>query len=302
MLKKRTDLAVEAKEIWAESADSQTRLEGVEAKDGEREGIPVTVVKILDQRGANALEKPVGTYITLTIDDLNKREKNAFERTARALAAELAPLLPHEQTNAPVLVAGLGNREITPDAIGPEVTAHTMVTRHLVERLPEHFGSFRPVSAIASGVLGTTGVESGDVIRGVAERVKPACIIVADALTSRSLSRVCRTIQIADSGIVPGSGVGNSRAELSQKTMGVPVIAVGVPTVVDAGTLAADIAEEAGAQNLDAKALHQKGESLMVTPKDIDARVTDLAKVVGYGINLALQEGLDVEDITMFLS
>ena len=302
MLKKRTDLAVEAKEIWAESADSQTRLEGGEAKDGEREGIPVTVVKILDQRGANALEKPVGTYITLTIDDLNKREKNAFERTARALAAELAPLLPHEQTNAPVLVAGLGNREITPDAIGPEVTAHTMVTRHLVERLPEHFGSFRPVSAIASGVLGTTGVESGDVIRGVAERVKPACIIVADALTSRSLSRVCRTIQIADSGIVPGSGVGNSRAELSQKTMGVPVIAVGVPTVVDAGTLAADIAEEAGAQNLDAKALHQKGESLMVTPKDIDARVTDLAKVVGYGINLALQEGLDVEDITMFLS
>lgn len=301
MQKRRTDLAVEAKEIWSESADQQTKLEGVEAKDSERDGIPVTVVKILDQRGADALGKPVGTYITLTVDGLIHREKDAFERTAKALAAELTPLLPKE-SNAQILVAGLGNRDITPDAIGPAVTEHTMVTRHLVEKLPEHFGTFRPVSAIASGVLGTTGVESGEIIRGISERVKPACIIVADALTSRSLSRVCRTIQIADTGIVPGSGVGNSRAELSEATLGVPVIAVGVPTVVDAGTLAADIAQEAGAKDLDPQALQQKGGSLMVTPKDIDAQVADLAKVVGYGINLALQEGLEVDDINMFLS
>lgn len=298
MQKRRTDLAVEAKELYQESAGEQTKLSGVKAWDETREGYAVTIVKILDETGAKALEKPVGNYITLTLDGLRQREKDAFARAARALASALAPMMPQRQ-NAPVLVAGLGNRAITPDAIGPEVAAHILVTRHLVAQMPEHFGALRPVSSVAVGVLGTTGVESREMIKGIADRVQPAMIIVADALTSRAVDRVCNTIQIADSGIIPGSGVGNSRGELSQKTMGVPVIAIGVPTVVDAGTLTADIASKAGAEELDDEALRRQAGGLMVTPKDIDAQVADLAKVVSYGVNMALQPGLTMEDIVM---
>ncbi len=300
MLKRRTDLAIEAKEWFTESAGEETKLSGVKAWDELREGYPVTTVEILDEKGAKALEKPVGTYVTITLKGLLRREKDAFGRAARVLATELEHFLP-EKEDAPILVAGLGNQKITPDAIGPLVVSHTLATRHLVAQLPEQFGSFRSVSAIATGVLGVTGIESGEMIKGVVQKIEPACIIVADALTSRAVDRICNTVQITDSGIIPGSGVGNSRAELSKKTLGVPVIAIGVPTVVDAGTLTADIAGRAGVEHLDEKALEKQAGGLLVTPKDIDAQVADLAKVVGYGINLALQKGLRLEDITMLL-
>ena len=300
MQKRRTDLAVEAKELFEESTGTQTKLQGVRAWDAVREGYRVSTVEILDETGAAALEKPVGTYITVMLKGLMRREEDAFGRAARTLAAELERLLPGSD-RGPVLVAGLGNRAITPDAIGPLVVSHTLATRHLVAQLPEQFGAFRPVAAVAAGVLGVTGVESGELIQGVVEKVQPSCIVVADALTSRSTDRICTTVQMTDSGIIPGSGVGNSRAELSRKTMGVPVVAIGVPTVVDAGTLAADIAGKAGIENLDEQMLEKKAGGLLVTPKDIDAQVADLAKVVGYGINLALQKGLELEDITMLL-
>jgi len=171
-----------------------------------------------------------------------------------------------------------------------------------VERVPEHFGSFRPVAALAAGVLGTTGMESGEVVRAVAEQINPACVVAVDALASRSLRRVCRTIQLADTGITPGSGVGNARAALNAETLGVPVIAVGVPTVVDAATLACDVLAEAGKGELNPAALQGAGNGLIVTPKDIDTQVHDLAKVIGYGINLALHTGLTIEDVELFLS
>ena len=301
MLKRRTDLALEAKELWAESAEKETKLEGVRARDSLREGYQVTTVDILDEQGASSLGKPVGSYVTVQLDALARREEDAFGRAARAIAAELNGLLklPEEAT---CLVVGLGNRAITPDAIGPGVADHTMVTRHLVEQAPEHFGSFRPVAALAAGVLGTTGVESGELVKAVAEKIRPGCIIAVDALASRSMDRVCTTVQLANTGIVPGSGVGNHRAALNRETLGVPVIAVGVPTVVDAGTLAADILAEAGQEGLDPEALAGAGEGLMVTPRDIDQRVADLVKVIGYGINLALQPGLSIEDVDLFLS
>ena len=232
---------------------------------------------------------------------LVRREEDAFGRAARAVAAELNALLKLPE-GAPALVVGLGNRAITPDNIGPAAADHTMVTRHLVEQVPEHFGSFRPVAALAAGVLGTTGVESGELVRAVTEKIRPSCVIAVDALASRSLSRVCTTVQLSDTGITPGSGVGNARAALDRASLGVPVIAVGVPTVVDGATLAADLLAEAGQAHLDPQALQGAGEGLMVTPRDIDARVTDLAKVVGFGINLALQTGLTVEDVELFLS
>ena len=297
MWKQRTDLALEAKELWQQSTSQQTKLEGVEAREHTREGFGVDVVQVLDKRGEQALGKPVGTYVTLTLDGLKRREEDAFGRAARAIAAELTPLLTSLDESAPVLVVGLGNRAITPDAIGPLVHQHTMVTRHLVEQVPEHFGSFRPVASLSAGVLGTTGVESGSLIRAVCDAIRPACVIAVDALASRSLHRVCRTVQLADTGIVPGSGVGNHRKALNRETLGIPVIAVGVPTVVDGATLAMDLLGHEEPPEL-AKGV----ENLMVTPRDIDSQVADLSKVIGFGINLALHEGLSVEDVEMFLS
>lgn len=299
MLQRRTDLALEAREIWAESA--QERIEGVEAVESTREGYPVTTVHITSKQGAHALGKPVGTYITLELAGLRRREEDAFPRAARALAEELKRLLPMKK-GAGVLVVGLGNQAITPDNIGPGAVRHTLATRHLVEQVPEHFGHFRPVAALAAGVLASTGVESGELVRAVTDKIKPACVIAIDALASRSLKRVCTTIQLADTGITPGSGVGNHRAALNRETLGVPVVALGVPTVVDVATLCADVLAEAGKGDLEPEALHGAGSGLMVTPRDIDQSAADLAKVIGFGVNLALQDGLSVEDIEMFLS
>ena len=297
MWKKRTDLALEAKELWQEGAGEQTRLEGVQARSSRREGFEVDTVRVLDARGTRALGKPVGNYITLTLDGLRRREEDAFGRAARAIAGELKELLAGVEDRGTVLVAGLGNRAITPDAVGPLVHRHTMVTRHLVEQVPEHFGALRPVASLSAGVLGTTGVESGTLIRAVCRAIQPACVIVVDALASRSLHRVCSTVQLTDTGIVPGSGVGNHRQAIDRQTLGVPVIAVGVPTVVDGATLAMDLLGES-----EPPKLAQGVENLMVTPRDIDAQVAELAKVIGFGINLALQDGLTVEDVELFLS
>ena len=301
MLKRRTDLAVEATQLWQEQAGETTQLRGVQARDSVREGYKVTTVRILDESGAQALGKPVGTYITVELDGLLRREEDAFPRAARALAAELRGLLDLKEGDA-VRVAGLGNRAITPDGIGPKAADYTLVTRHLVEQVPEQFGAFRPVSALAAGVLGTTGMESGELISAVVEKTRPACVLAVDALASRSLRRVGRTVQLSDTGIVPGSGVGNHRMALNRETLGVPVIAIGVPTVVDAATLACDLLSEAGREDLDPAALSGAGENLIVTPREVDTQVGDLAKVIGYGIDLALQSGLDVADIDLLLS
>lgn len=301
MLKRRTDLAVEAKQLWEESAARQTKLEGVESTETLREGFHVTSVHILNETGAQALGKPPGHYVTISLKGLKERQEDAFGRAARALAAELDEMLKLPK-GATVLVVGLGNRAITPDAVGPKTADHTMVTRHLVTQAPEHFGSFRPVAALAAGVMGTTGMESVEMVKGVLAELKPACVIAVDALASRSLSRVCTTVQLADTGIIPGSGVGNHRAALNQESLGVPVIAVGVPTVVDGATLCADLLAEAGRGDLEPETLGGAGADLFVTPRDIDASAADLAKVIGYGLNLALQPGLSIPDIDMFLS
>ena len=301
MLKRRTDLAVEARELTRQGA-GVTELEGVRAREETREGFPVTRVEVLSQAGAEALGKPVGTYVTLDFAALADRAEGVFPRAVRALAAELGLFLKEVPPSAPALVVGLGNRAITPDAVGPKAADHTLVTRHLVEQAPEHFGGFRPVAALAAGVLGTTGVESGELAGAVAGKVRPGCVIAVDALASRSLHRVCTTVQLSDTGIVPGSGVGNHRYALNRETMGAPVIAIGVPTVVDGATLALDILEEAGRTGLDPAALRGAGGSLMVTPRDIDQRVKDMAKVIGYGVNLALHPDLTLEDVALLLS
>jgi len=293
---RRTDLALEARQLWQENAGRTARLTGVTARDRVREGIPVTTVDILDEAGERALGKPRGSYVTLTLEGVADRADGIFGRAVRTVAAEVSELLKGVPADGLVLVAGLGNRSITPDAIGPKVHEHTLVTRHLVEQMPEQFGMLRPVASLAAEVLGSTGVESGEVVRAVCERIRPACVIAVDALASRSVERLCRTVQLTDTGITPGSGVGNHRRALDRQTLGVPVIAVGVPTVVDAATLAADLT---GVEELPDLG---RGRELLVTPKDIDSQVSDLAKIIGWGLDLALQPGLGMEELELLLS
>ena len=301
MQNKRTDLALEAREIWRENASEQTKLPGVIARDKTVSGFKITTVQITNDDGAGTLGKPVGKYITLELDSLLRREETAFSHGVYALAGELSSLLNLSREDS-VLVAGLGNGAITADAIGPVAAKNTMVTRHLAQHLPEQFGSLRRVSVLRAGVLGTTGIESAELLRAVTQKIRPDRVVVIDALASRRLARVCRTVQLSDTGIVPGSGVGNSREAINSETLGVPVTAIGVPTVVDAATLAADLAEQAGAENVTPDDFAAFGGDMIVTPKDIDACVNDISKFIGYAINLALHEGLTVDDVTMFLS
>ena len=295
---KRTDLALEARELWQESAGKTTRLAGVKATKRKQEGYPVTRVDILDQRGEEALGKPRGTYLTVDLTTFWQRREDFFQRAVRAVGAPLKELVP---TEGPVLVVGLGNRAMTPDAVGPLAADHVLVTRHLISAMPRQFSGFRPVSVLRTGVLGTTGVESAESVRGLAAEVKPACVIAVDALASRRTGRVCAAVQLSDTGIIPGSGVGNHRSPLNAGTLGVPVIAIGVPTVVDSATLAADLLEESGITDYDAEALQKSRQNLMVTPRDIDQQVRDLGKVIGYGINWALQD-LDIDEMNALLS
>lgn len=239
MLTIRTDLALEAHQLWRENAGETTKLSGVAASEETIEGFPLTRVEILNQEGETALGKPKGTYLTLDVAALWRREDGVFHRAARAVAALLEPLLPQE---GPALAAGLGNPAMTADALGPKMLDHLLVTRHLKDVLP----GFRSVAGIGAGVLGTTGLEAAEWIRGAADHVKPAVVLVVDALAARSLDRLCSSIQISDTGLIPGSGVGNHRMALNRAGLGVPVISIGVPTVVSVETAAKDLLAQAG--------------------------------------------------------
>lgn len=300
MAVRRTDLAVEAQKLWEESADATTKLEGVRAEEREREGFAVTAVEVLDRRGEECLHKPVGRYVSLELEGLTRREEGAFSRAMRAVAAELRALLPIGE-DAPVLVVGLGNRAVTPDLLGPLAADRILVTRHLVEGAPEFFGHFRPVSALTPGVLASTGVESAEVTAAVAGAAKPAAVVVIDALASRAVERLCRTVQLSDAGVCPGSGVGNHRAAIERASLGVPVVAIGVPTVVDGGTLALDLLQQAGVEDVEPELLQGQGADLFVTPREIDSQVALLAKTVAYGVNLALHPHLTLAELEMLL-
>ncbi len=289
MWQRRTDLALEARELAGEG------LPGVESEEVELQGFPLTTVRVTTPAGAEALGKPVGVYHTLDLAGLTRREEGAFPRAVEALRELLSPLLPPK--GGEVLVVGLGNRAITPDAVGPKAADRTLVTRHLISMAPEHFAGFRPVAALAAGVLGTTGVESGEIVKAVADKIAPRAIIAIDALAARRVERLCATVQVCDTGISPGSGVGNHRFALNAETLGVPVVAVGVPTVVDGATLCADLLEEAGGSADPETLRSMPGGKLMVTPRDIDQRVEDMAKVIGCAVSLALQPGMELAEL-----
>ena len=264
----RTDLALEAKELWEKSPERTTKLSGVRAVERGR----VTQVDILDAEGAAALGKPMGKYLTVELP----RYEGELRADAEALSRELTDLMALRPKDR-VLVVGLGNRSITPDALGPEVLRHLFLTRHLLEALPEQFGMCRSVSAVAPGVLANTGIESLELVKGAVRHVQPDCVLCIDALAAGSMDRLCRTVQCADAGIAPGSGVGNRRAAFSKESLGVPVFAVGVPTVVDSGG------------------------GMIVTPRDIDAQIRYLSALLAAAINLTLHPMFDYDDFTQFV-
>lgn len=285
----RTDLAIEAKRLWDKTMEEKTELPGVVARKSGHFGIPIDVVEIINEEGSRQLQKPIGTYVTVDLQSFTQRERNSFRQTAEALARVLRTMMTDVEN---VLVVGLGNVNITADAIGPETLNNLVVTRHLTQLEIPAFHGFCTVSAVAPGVLGQTGIESAELVFGAVEKVKPDSVIVIDALASCEPDRLCLSVQITDTGIVPGSGVGNHRAAFTKESMGVPVYAVGVPTVVDGATFLA----------LQGKEEKAPGHDLVLAPRDIDTKVREIGKLIGYGIDLSLQRRLTFDDIPGFLS
>lgn len=306
----RTDLALEAHEVCKEEAYKDAEISGVEAKIKKDGKICVTEIKILNQNGAEALGKPMGKYVTIESPEL-KYSVEEYEKTCMKIAETLIEMIGEAGTE-PVLAVGLGNTEITPDTLGPAVISRLIITRHMKRHMSNYFGSdFSNVCALAPGVLGSTGIETASVIQGVAREVKPAVIIAVDALAARNTNRISTTVQISDTGIRPGAGVGNRREILNEQTLGVKVIAIGVPTVVDAATIVRDSLDSVFEKNsiVSAKekeeiincAASENLSRLVVTPKDIDLVIERAAKTVANGINLALHKNLTFDDIESFV-
>ncbi|MBR5535833.1 MAG: GPR endopeptidase [Clostridia bacterium] len=296
----RTDLALEATAMHKET-------EGVESRFEEKDGIRIDRIKISGKEASQRVGKPCGNYITITVRDLSDNDTEDYEAVCMCVAEELKKILNIEE-KASVLAIGLGNEHITADSIGPKCVKNLLVTRHIKEMMPEEIDeSVRSVSALAPSVMAFTGIETSEIVRGVAEKTKPDLIIAVDALASRSMSRLGKTIQIADTGINPGSGVGNNRRELSEATLGVKVIAIGVPMVVDALTVALDAMDATGATEDEKRVFFETyrrmeptGGDMVVTPKDVDSLSDQSARIIANGINLALQSALGREDIDRY--
>jgi len=231
----RTDLADERTDIFKKSNNIIKDIDGIETNVKENGNIKITEVKVINENGANSIGKPIGNYITIDIKKLKLATDEEIENYGNVLSEELKKLVDkHVQKQDEILVVGLGNIYVTPDSLGPKVINEIDVTRHILKYMPEVLEEgTRAVSAISPGVLGTTGMETLEIVNGIVNNVKPKLLIVIDALASRSIERISSSIQLADTGIVPGAGVGNTRKELSKNTLNIPVIAIGIPTVVD---------------------------------------------------------------------
>lgn len=274
----RTDMAVEAHEL---SRGEAKEIDGVKLTSLEHGTIKRTIVDVISDEGAKTLNKMKGRYITIDAPEL-KNSTEDYENVCRMLSDDLREMCGNSKK---ILVIGLGNRAITPDALGGEVVDKLLITSHMKKYMPEVFGDdYSDVSAIAPGVMGTTGLETVDIVKGVMDTAKPDTIIAIDALAGADINRVTTSIQIADTGIAPGSGVGNHRNGLNHDSLGVKVIAVGVPTVIAAELL--------GGENI-----AEEFRSLMVTTNDIDAVIKRMSKTVANGINLALHKNISLRDI-----
>ena len=322
----RTDLAIEAQEI-VQGKGVEKEVPGVKVSIEHKEDweLQVIRVEVIDEEGVKAIGKPIGTYITLESPLLKENDIDAHEAFIEIIGKELSELQELSDDGI-VLVVGLGNWNVTPDALGPKVFSQLVITRHLLEYMPEQIDeSLRSVSGILPGVLGITGMETGEIIQGVVDKIKPDLIIAIDALAARKASRVNTTIQMTNTGVQPGSGVGNKRMGLNEENLGIPVIAIGVPTVIDAATLVNDTMDQLldtmkvevkktgpfyeMLENINKEEKYQLIReildpyvgSLFVTPKDIDATVDRLAHIIAQGINRSLHPNLEAKDIDRYI-
>lgn len=314
------DLAIEAHDIVR--GQMGTEIPGAVVDRQKFANSTVTTVKVVEQQAAQMMGKPVGTYITIEAPALRDNNRVAQKEVAEVLAKELTSLF-NLPENANVLIVGLGNWQATPDSLGPKVVDQTIVTRHLYRYAPEELkGGMRSVSAFAPGVLGVTGIESAEIIKGVVEKVQPELIIAIDALAAGSVDRIGTTIQLADTGVSPGSGIGNKRTGINRETMGVLTIAIGVPTVVNAAVIAQVTVEHFleklqtnpmlnqvqqsvmpdYTQGIINDILSPFGGALMVTPKEVDQLILDTSKVIAGGISMALHPSISAEEYSMYLN
>lgn len=322
----RTDLALDAQEI-ATSNKTESQIPGVLMDKSEEDGITITQITIENEQGSQALGKQQGHYITIEVPGLRSKDTDLQDRVATKFAQVFSDYLNQLNINkdAKVLIIGLGNWNVTPDALGPLVVEDMMVTRHYFELMPDQVSdAYRQVSAIAPGVLGITGIETGDIVQGIVEKIQPDLVIAVDALASKALERVNTTIQISNVGIHPGSGIGSKRKGLTLDTLGVPVVAIGVPTVVFASTIVTNSMEmiinnfrnqtsntEAIFGMLDKltgeerlgmvkEILQPLGHDLLVTPKDVDEFIGDIANVIANGLNAALHDAINQDNVSAY--
>ena len=321
----RTDLAIEARELAQQKAKEADQLNGVDVKTEETADYFLTHVSIISEEGSNLMGKPKGDYITLESEKLKENDAECHEKIIKVLAENIRSLVKFGE-DACILVAGLGNWNITPDALGPKVVSKILVTRHLQGTLPEEIEkTVRPVAAVSPGVMGITGIETGEILKGIVDKLQPTHLIAIDALAARRSNRINAAIQLSDTGISPGAGVGNKRMMLDRESLGIPVVAIGVPTVVDAATLVNDTMDkilgemmqqtETGSEfyqtlqsleqeekyHMIADILGPYTGNMFVTPKEVDAVVDRLANIIANSINIAIHPGVTMEDINKYV-
>lgn len=307
----RTDLALERRDLYNKAHNIEKDIDGIETEEEKiDDNISVSRVKITNEKGEEAIGKKKGNYITVDVKNLKIANEEEIQKTSEVVTKELKTLLAkHVAEKDSILIVGLGNIYVTPDSLGPKVINEIDITRHLLEYMPEVLDeNTREVSAISPGVLGTTGIETMEILKGIVDKVKPKLVIIIDALASRNIERISSSVQLADTGIVPGAGVGNARKELTESTLGIPVIAMGIPTVVEAATIAADSltlfikkAQENGKSNDFLNRLQEEDKyqiikeilapeeyNFIVTPKEIDNLIEKMKDIVARGINFAI--------------
>lgn len=326
MINVRTDLVLEAREIYKQNHKDEKDIDGIEVIEESEEDVKVTTVKVKNEEGAQKIGKPKGDYITIDMPSFTAYDGETMDRVSNVVAEVLERLIKLDVKKS-VLIVGLGNWQVTPDALGPKVAEKIMVTRHLQTVMPEAIDdSVRPICSIAPGVLGVTGIETAEIIKGVVEKIKPDLVICIDALAARRVERVNATIQIGNTGIAPGAGVGNNRKQINEENLGVKVIAIGVPTVVDAVTIANDtidlvidsliknsssgtdfykmlksIDKNEKERLIKEVVSSQTSGDMIVTPKDIDLVISSLSKIIANGINMAVQPNMNMEEINKFM-
>lgn len=288
----RTDLAVEAREIAGE------HVSGVDFKTYSENGLEISRLTVKNQKAKQELGKEIGTYITIELPSLTDNFTETDERL-KTIGLEIRRLLP---VNGLLLVVGLGNTEITPDSLGPKTSSRVLATRHITGEIARATGldKLRPVAVMQTGVTGQTGIETGEYILSIVKRIRPNAVVAIDALASRRLERLGCTLQISDTGISPGAGVGNHRTKITKETIGVPVIAIGVPTVVDVQTFASDLVGDNSKLSESSK-IEPNGRQMIITPREIDLLTERASRLIGFALNAAMQNEFELSDLVSLM-